>query len=63
MDKQAQCCFIGGTMKIGDLVYYRTLPKEWGFIVKEDYGLYLVYWNDGVKSWVGDHNVVLLEAR
>jgi len=50
-------------MKVGDLVYYRTLPKEWGFIVREDSGLYLVYWHDEVKSWVSAHNVVLLEAR
>tara|TARA_R100000988_G_C3876683_1_gene106403 strand:- start:326 stop:478 length:153 start_codon:yes stop_codon:yes gene_type:complete len=50
-------------MKIGDLVYYRTLPKEWGFIIREDSGLYLVYWNDGVKSWVSAHNAVLLEER
>ena len=50
-------------MKIGDLVYYRTLPKEWGFIVREDCGQYLVYWNDGVKSWVCAHNAVLLEVQ
>ena len=50
-------------MKIGDLVYYRTLPKEWGFIITEDSGQYLVYWYDGEKSWIMKSNVVLLEAR
>ena len=49
-------------MKIGDLVYYRAVPKEWGFIIEEDRRQYLVYWHDGDASWISKHNVVLLEA-
>ena len=50
-------------MKIGDLVCYRTVPKEWGIIMKEEDRQYLVYWHDGDAAWIGKHNVVLLEAR
>ena len=50
-------------MKAGDLVCFRAIPKAWGFVIKEDYGQYLVHWNDGVESWVSAHNVILLEAK
>ena len=50
-------------MKVGDLVRFRALPKAWGFVIKKDYGQYLVYWNEGFESWVSGHNVILLEAK
>ena len=49
-------------MKIGDLVYYKNIPKEWGFIIQEHHRQYLIYWHDGGTAWISKHNVVLLEA-
>ena len=63
MDIEESHRFIGGTMKIGSLIYYKECPNEWGFILKKDYRSYLVYWHDGDQSWIGKHRIALLEVQ
>ena len=50
-------------MKIGNLIYYKENPNEWGFILKKDYRSYLVYWHDGDQSWIAKHRIALLEVQ
>ena len=50
-------------MKIGDLIYYRVIPKEWGILLKEHRGQYLVHWYDGDTSWINMVNVAKLEVQ
>jgi len=50
-------------MNVGDLIYHLASDTDWGIIMKQIDGQYLVRWCDGYQSWINMVNVAKLEAQ